>query len=332
LWRGYRDGVSPILITVSEFQLCDECSVTVDPLIDAGNRGWCARVACQLEAFAPKPGNVHPGADYPDLSHAELLAAAEAIVPAVQAAPKVSLGRTILDAVIATRRVTRSNANLGIVLLLAPLASVPDGEPLEEGVAEVLSTTSPVDAVEVFEAIRMARPGGMGTSERHDLCGPAPVDLLEAMRVAADRDRIAWLWANDFRGLFELVIPFLESGLGASPAGVAVDRGIVRAFLEILARWPDSHIARRHGHSVAEEVSSQAARVLACGEGWWEAARSLDIELRRHPRRNPGTTADLVAAGLFTMLRGGWRPQTLTASHDRHGEGIVSSIDREKVR
>ncbi|MFM8802677.1 MAG: hypothetical protein ACKOK8_01980, partial [Planctomycetia bacterium] len=30
-------------------------------------RGWCAAAASVLEASAPKPGNVHPAASFPDL-------------------------------------------------------------------------------------------------------------------------------------------------------------------------------------------------------------------------------------------------------------------------
>jgi len=42
---------------------------------------------------------------------------------------------------------------------------------------------------------------------------------------------------------------------------------------------------------------------------WWHAVRSLDDELRRDGnRRNPGTTADITAAGLFLALCCGLRP------------------------
>lgn len=276
---------------------------------EEGLRGWCARTACLLEARSPKPGNVYPGAEFPDLSHADLVAAATAIAPAMQRAPGRPLGRTILEAVASTRLVTRSNANLGIILLIAPLAAVPDGVALEAGVGRILDESSPDDARDVYEAIRLARPGGLGTVERHDLSGPPPDSLLDSMRAAAGHDRIAWLWSGGFLGLFEVVVPLLDEGLrAASLAGEAVERGIVRAFLEILARWPDTQIARRHGEAAAADVSRRAAEGLAAGDGWWKAARVLDRDLRTTPRQNPGTTADLVAAGLFVLLRRGWRP------------------------
>ena len=40
------------------------------------SRGWMAALAGVLEASAPKPGNVHPGAAFDDLCYDELVAAA----------------------------------------------------------------------------------------------------------------------------------------------------------------------------------------------------------------------------------------------------------------
>ncbi|MFM9024870.1 MAG: triphosphoribosyl-dephospho-CoA synthase [Planctomycetaceae bacterium] len=260
-------------------------------------RGWCAAAACLLEAAAPKPGNVHPGADAPDLSHEELVAAALAIVPALERAVVTPLGRTVREAVEASRRVTRSNANLGIILALAPLATAT--APDAAGAADVLARLGPADAADVWAAIPRARPGGLGTSPAWDVGGPAPADILVAMRLAAPRDRIAALWADGYAGLAGLAAD-LEADIAAQ---ADVGRGIVRAFLRELARVPDSLVARRHGPEVAARVSAWAAEVLAAGASWPEAAAALDRRLRAPVRINPGTTADLVAAALYILLR-----------------------------
>lgn len=156
-------------------------------------RGWAAAVASILEASAPKPGNVHPEAVFPDLTYADLVAAGLAIAPAMDTAATLPLGRTILDAVTAARSVTRSNANLGIILAIAPLAAVPDDAAgvvpdrvrLPAAVADVLGRLGAADAADVWRAIGIAAPGGMGAQMRLDLAGPPPEDLLEAMRLAA---------------------------------------------------------------------------------------------------------------------------------------------------
>jgi triphosphoribosyl-dephospho-CoA synthase len=279
-----------------------------------GGRGWCAAAAGILEASAPKPGNVHPGAAFPDLSHADLVAAAVASARALEAAPHERLGRTIRTAVATSRAVTPSNANLGIILLIAPLAAADDGGPLNaEAVARVLARLAPDDAADVWDAIGEAQAGGLGSASKWDLRGPPPPDLLAAMDEARDHDQIARLWARGYEPLFAGPVQDLRAELAArttasGPAAVAAsgpdfDTAIVRTFLRQLAREPDSLIARRHGTATAIDVSRRAAEVLTAGSGWRRAAAEFDRFLRAPRRLNPGTTADLVAAALYAVLR-----------------------------
>jgi len=262
-------------------------------------RGWSAAAASILEASAAKPGNVHPAATFPDLTHADLVAAGLAIAPAMEQAADVPLGRTILAAVTAAMRVTRSNANLGIVLAIAPLAAVPDVRPAgPAAVAEVLARLTPSDAADVWQAIRLAQPGGMGQSGQHDLAGPPPDDLMAAMRLAAPRDSIARLWADGYDSLFTGLAADLEAAIDR---GLALDDAIVHAFLAQLVREPDSLIARKHGLPVAVEVSLRAAAALADPR----AIPDFDRFLRSPRRLNPGTTADLVAAAVYILIRSG---------------------------
>lgn len=271
--------------------------------VPPAGRGWAAGAACILEASAPKPGNVHPGAAFPDLAHADLVAAAVAIAPVFERAAEAPLGRTILAAVTASAAVTRSNANLGIVLAIAPLAAASTTNP--EAVTTVLARLGPADAGDVWRAIALARPGGLGASDRHDLGGPPPDDLLEAMRAAAHRDQIARLWATGYADLYRGPVADLRDELAA---GRPLEDAIVRAHLRQLAREPDTLIGRRHGGPTAAEVSRRAATVLDGGPEWRAAAAEFDRSLRLPRRVNPGTTADLVAAALYILLRERWIP------------------------
>ncbi len=270
-------------------------------------RGWCAAEACRLEATAAKPGNVHPGASFPDLDHAELVAAGRAIAPALEAAPGARLGATILRAVTASRAVTRSNANLGIVLAIAPLAAVPgddDGGPSSAAaVAGVLDGLGPADAADVWRAIAVAAPGGLGRRAKWDVAGPPPDDLRAAMAEAAPRDRIARLWTEGWQPLFDGLVNDLVAEIDA---GRSLGDAIVRGYLRELARERDSLVARRHGPEVAASVSRRAAEVIARPEAEWrDAAAAFDRALREPTRVNPGTTADLCAAALYVVLRDG---------------------------
>src|SRR5262245_59162273 len=149
--------------------------------------------ACMAELAALKPGNVHVYAAGHRMTVADFEASARASAPAL-AAPDLGVGQRILAALRRTRAAVSSNTNLGILLLCAPLAQAaletPVGE-LRRSLHKVLAALSVDDAAAAFEAISLANPGGLGEAAEHDVRTPPVVTLLEAMRIAADRDRIA---------------------------------------------------------------------------------------------------------------------------------------------
>ena len=79
-------------------------------------------LACRLEVDAPKPGNVSPARSFPEMHYEDFIASAEAIAPVLGGAGQRPLGATIRAAIEATRFRTHANTNLGIVLLMVPLA------------------------------------------------------------------------------------------------------------------------------------------------------------------------------------------------------------------
>jgi triphosphoribosyl-dephospho-CoA synthase len=269
--------------------------------------GQCASLACIWETTAAKPGNVHRGADFEDLSYLDLLTSAVAIGPIVDAAPGQRLGATLLAAVNATRAAVATNTNLGTLLLIVPLAMVPRDEPLKPGIARVLAGLDADDCRLAYEAIRAAQPGGMDRVNEADLAGESPACLVSAMRLAAERDLVARQYANGFVEVLDVVVPSLERGLARN---WALQDVILHTFLELLRDYSDSLIARKCGPSVARRASAMAAAALEAGppgdEAYDQLVGDLDFWLRSDGhRRNPGTTADLLAAGLFAALREG---------------------------
>lgn len=269
------------------------------------------QLACLLEVSAPKPGNVSPERHFHDTRYEDFLASAVAIGPALAGAGQNPLGTTIRTAVEDTRRWTKSNTNLGIVLLLAPLAraQLRSGGRLRERLAGVLAETTVNDAEQVYAAIRHARPGGLGETATEDVSRPPTVTLREAMALAADRDAVAREYVTDFALTFEVGVPAIRS---AREEGLAWTDAAVEAYLRLLDAAPDTHIARKLGRGEAGLVSSRAREVLKAGgtrtaEGR-QALTLLDAELRdARNRRNPGTTADLTCGALFVViLEGGW--------------------------
>ena len=91
-------------------------------LATAADVAAAAQLACLLEVSAPKPGNVSPGRHFADTRYEDFLASAAAIGGPLADAGTRSVGATVRLAIESTRRWTNSNTNLGIVLLLTPLA------------------------------------------------------------------------------------------------------------------------------------------------------------------------------------------------------------------
>jgi triphosphoribosyl-dephospho-CoA synthase len=269
------------------------------------------QLACLLEVSAPKPGNVSPDRHFHDTRYEDFLASAVAIGPALAQAHTAPLGRTIRRAVEDTLRWTRSNTNLGIVLLLAPLAraALEEQGDLRDRLRRVLSETTVDDAVEVYAAIRQARPGGLGRSHVEDVAGRPTVTLQEAMALAAERDSIAREYVTSFARTFEIGVPAL---VGARREGLTWTDAAVETYLALLESGADTHIARKLGLEEAEMVSRRAREVRGAGGTRSSAGRQalteLDRELRDpRNRRNPGATADLTCAALFVViLDGGW--------------------------
>jgi triphosphoribosyl-dephospho-CoA synthase len=288
-----------------------------------------AQLACLLEASAPKPGNVSPGRHFADARYEDFLASAVAIREPLSHAGARPLGVTIRLAVEATSRWTRSNTNLGMVLLLAPIARAALVENrtfirpakagperasftmLRDAVRRVLEATTVDDARETYAAIRLAAPGGLGRAGAQDVDDDPTMTLLDVMRLAADRDGIAREYATAFDVTFEIGVPALRR---ARAEGLSWDDATVETFLTLLAANPDTHVARRGGAGLAAEISRRARTVLDAGGVRSPAGRQaideMDCELRdAHHVGNPGTTADLTAAALFgVLLGGGWVP------------------------
>ena len=282
-----------------------------------------AQLACLLEASAPKPGNVTPAAGFHDARYEDYLASAIAIGPAITAAGTQPLGATIRAAVAATSRWVPSNTNLGIVLLLAPLASAalrPGREPLRTRLSVVLATTTVLDAREAYAAIRLASPGGLGRATEQDVACEPTITLREAMALAAERDAIAREYLTDFATTFEVGHPALRRALAA---GLGWSDATLETYLTLLAAAPDTHVARKLGAEAAADVQGRARTVLERGGVRTPAGRdaiaALDGDLRdARSTRNPGATADLTAAALFAaLLEDGWRRRGGRDTHDR---------------
>ncbi len=306
---------------------------------------YLATLACLLEVTAPKPGNVHRSADFEDLTFPQFVVSAVVLGQSLERCHSDGLGRTVLEIVRQTQQVVGTNTNLGMALLLTPLYLAAVKWPKErlssKRVAEVFVGLDGSDGGLVFEAIRIAGAGGMGEVERLDIGTTAGnVDLLAAMELAAERDSIARGYTDGLQAAFEKGVSLLQVGLKLFGQ---LDLAIVLAHVAWMASEPDSLIARKCGIEIARQSQALAGQAMDAlweagqwrqpksGGGWdlptesiaterreafWDAVGELDFWLRSDGhRRNPGTTADWMAASLFVAMFNGDIDQSIVPGY-----------------
>lgn len=266
--------------------------------------------SCLIEIKAFKPGNVSLESDGHGMKAGDFIRSAELISP-VMGMPDLSVGERILKSVQLTMSQVGCNTNLGIILLIAPMAqaafAAEDGMGLQQTLSEVLKQLNVDDARLAFEAIQLASPGGLGEVEDHDVHQPATVTLLEAMQAAKDRDRIAWQYANDYQDVFfsggsQLRAHLLRWRENKDRMAWAT----VACYLNFLASIPDSHVARKYGQAKAEEIMKGARPTMEKLQVSENPAVAMKV-LQGYDKKlkdegiNPGTSADLTVASLVAM-------------------------------
>jgi triphosphoribosyl-dephospho-CoA synthase len=259
------------------------------------------RWACTLEVIAPKAGNVHPGCCFEDLTVEHFLIAAE-IAARQLGDSSQSFSQRVLTAVTETRRATGTNVNLGILLLLGPLVAADELDPSNnwtDSIAGVLAGIQPAQSRDLFQAIALSSAGGLGEVDSMDVSDSSSHDdILAAMRLAQTYDRIARQYADGFTDLRDNILPILYD---STCEFTDLLRAISVAHIRLLASSPDSLIARKNGSAVALSVQADAAKVDVHDA---DACLRFDQRLRGSGNQlNPGTTADLIAAALYILLR-----------------------------
>jgi triphosphoribosyl-dephospho-CoA synthase len=273
------------------------------------------KAACMAELEALKPGNVHIFADGHGMTVQDFMVSAEA-ASAVIAQPDLSLGERILYSVQATHNVVKSNTNLGIILLCAPLihtalqaALQPSALTFMQTLKSVLANTTIADAEQSFAAIRLANPAGLGESALHDVHQTATCTLFAAMQVAANRDlasdklsrdMIAQQYTNNYAEIMESLVVYQQAlARWQRPAWAAT-----AVHLHFMAHFLDSHIVRKYGETIAKLVQNEALEhegefLKAYNPKNYQTPLLKFDEVLKKRGLNPGTSADLTVATLL---------------------------------
>lgn len=255
----------------------------------------------------PKPGNVDREREYDDLRFEHFVAGAVGAQRGLRmAAEGTSVGRAFERAVAGMRDQSGGNTQFGALLLVTPLVRAAVTDRLSPaGVRELVEETTVADACDFYRAFDHVDvavdeppadadiPDVRQGSDAVETLRENGTTLYDVMERAADRDGVAAEWTNGFRRSFEAAAWLLEDD---GP----VYRRASRAFLRLLADEPDTFVRIRNGDDVAAEATERARAVL---DGAEDADQLADEFVERDV--NPGTTADVTAAGLFVALERG---------------------------
>lgn len=275
-----------------------------------------AQLALFLEVSStPKPGNVDREHEYEDLRFEHFVAGAAGARRGLdRAAAGGPVGGTFEQAIAGMSDQSGGNTQFGALLLVMPLAVAAarthdDAElprPLTpEDASEVVAETTVDDAVGFYRAFEhvgvavddppedLTAPDVRRGADAEPALRERDMTLEDVMADSADIDGLAAEYVDGFERTFRMADRINDRD------GPVTDRA-AKAFLEALAAEIDTFVVTQHDYETAEEVTRRAQAALDGEERPADlASEFVDREI------NPGTTADLVAGGLFVALEGG---------------------------
>jgi triphosphoribosyl-dephospho-CoA synthase len=302
----------------------------------------CLELAVLFEVSAEKPGNVNLVVGFEGTRVEHFLASAVAAGSSFEEAANrgiavsnhklrisnVGIGQIIKECVADINAWQKGgNTLLGTVILFAPLAVAAGMTPakgnfafeiprLRENVRLTVESTTPEDAVHLYEAIDIAKPSGLNGAPDLDVRDPRSkerilkdnVSLYQVFKIAAGYDDVCSEWVNNYPITFNLAYPYLTEQLKSKDLNTA----IIHTFLKVLSEHPDTFIARKVGFEKAGEISLDAKKVLQLGGLEASNGKKSILEFDRKLREsgnlfNPGTTADIIAAALALCILSGYR-------------------------
>lgn len=314
------------------------------PVDTASYVSECLQLAVLFEVSAyPKPGNVHRMANFQETKYEHFLASAVAVASSFRTAAQkgilaaqgeinsgeMKVGEIIKDAVVKVKTwQAGGNTLLGTIILLTPIATAAgisltkksfSISKLRKNINLVVESTTPSDAIAVYEAIKIANPSGLvGKAPILDVNDPKSkeailrenITLFDVFKISAAYDSVSKEWVENYPITFNIGFPYLTQRLRETSN---LNTAIVHTFLKILSTVPDTLIIRKAGLKKAKKFSEKAKKVLNLGGLQTSLGREklllFDEELRKSGNQyNPGTTADITAAVLALTILNGYRP------------------------
>ncbi len=285
---------------------------------DPSHIARCAQLAMLLEVSAtPKPGNIDRDHNYSDTRFEHFLASAVGVYPILEKAARSKSGAGLLirEAVIEGSKWQKGgNTHFGAFILLIPLVMAAGRcakiTSLQWHARRVVRETTVEDAVEFYKAFSEAKVK-VKPVEDLDLGDTASIDkikvqgltLYNLMEISSGYDMIAEEWTNGFKKTFECA-----ESIQNKIKKHGINDAVVLTFMELLSRNKDTFIQTKFNSKKAQEVSMRAKEIMEKGnlDKIRDEIHYFDDSLLKDGI-NPGSTADIIIAGLFVSLFEGMR-------------------------
>ncbi|MFX0008260.1 MAG: triphosphoribosyl-dephospho-CoA synthase [Promethearchaeota archaeon] len=315
-------------------------NISVESLDDLSR---CLSLASLLELSGwPKPGNIHRTQNYERTRFEHFMAGIAAIQPNFRIYCKrifqksfkneedykaVELGLFIKNAAKEMIKWQKGgNILLGHILILGPLAAAAiiciikhqtKIENLKKYLEKIIENSSVNDTINLFHAIRICNPGGLGTTEKYDINDNKSIEelrkdnmnLKKIFEFSKEYDLISLEYATGFKIILDEGLQYFVNTFNKFKD---INIAIVNTFLKLLSKYPDTLVIRKSGRDLALYISERASHILKyegiSTEEGLKLTLELDNELQaKKGKLNPGTTADLVSGVIFCALLFGLR-------------------------
>ena len=268
------------------------------------------KFVCDTEIKSLKPGNVHKYSEGHGMNLKDFLKSS-LIISKCLTKNNLDLGKKILISVNEIQNKIKKNTNLGIILMLSPIATIVQEEgviskeELLKKIKSLIKKQNIKNSIPIFKAISLTSPGGLGFSKKYDVNEPPNTNLYKAMEFAKKKDLIARQYCNGFEDIYKIGIPAYKKFYNKWGK---VDWALTGVYLTFLKKFNDSHIVRNKGNKIARSIKKEAKKYyffLKRNKNLTKIKKELLVFDKKLKSKgiNPGTIADLtVATFLFEIV------------------------------
>jgi len=218
------------------------------------------------------------------------------------------------------------NVILGHILILAPLVAATlicikknqyNIKDLKYHLNKVIESATVNDTINLYQAIRIANPGGIGKIKKYDVTNEDSfnqlikdkINLKKIFELSKDYDLISLEYSSGFSIIFNEGFPYFVKTFNQYRD---INIATVNTYLKILSLHQDTLVIRKSGLDSALYISKMASTILEYGGISTDKGLRLTIELdselqKKKGTLNPGTTADLLSGVIFCSLLFGIR-------------------------